>query len=180
LCTNRRLPDQLRIGEQLQLEGSGPASAVKIVAKPTSHHTPEMIGARPWALAGQLSLNHLSLVDGDASLAAFKDLLRQHVGPAAGHGLKQIDGLKEMVCRPVTRRLGKDAWRGFVPGIQVRLRMDRSCFENASAALFGAVLHRFLALYATVNMLVETSLETLDSKGIVKKWQPLSGVQPIL
>ncbi|MBL8484468.1 MAG: type VI secretion system baseplate subunit TssF [Rhodocyclaceae bacterium] len=180
LCTNRRLPEQLRIGDSLQLEGPGPVNGVRVIAKPTAHHTPEFIGARPWALAGQLSLNHLSLVQGEGALAAFKSLLRRHVGPAAGPGLKQIDGIKDLNCRPVTRRIGRDAWRGFVPGLHVRLTLDRSCFENASAALFAAVLHHFLALYASVNTLVETSLETTDTKGIVKQWQPLSGVQPIL
>ena len=180
LCTNRRLPEQLRIGDLLQLEGPGPVSTVRIVTKPTSHHTPQLIGARPWALAGQLSLNHLSLVQGEGALAAFKALLRQHVGPAAGMGLKQIDGLKGLSCRQVTRRIGKDAWRGFVPGFHVALTMDRSCFEHTSAALFGAVLHHFMTLYATVNTIVETSLETQDSKGILKQWAPLPGVQPVL
>lgn len=180
LCTNRRLPEQLRVGDLLQLEGPGPVSEVRVAAKPSSHHTPELIGARPWALAGQLSLNHLSLVDGESALAAFKSLLRQHVGPSAAIGLKYIDGIRSLSCRQVTRRLGNDCWRGFVSGMHIRFNMDRSCFEHASAVLFCSVLHHFLTLYANINSIVETSLETQDSKGILKQWQPLYGAQPIL
>lgn len=180
LCTNRRLPEQLRLGDPLRLEGPGPVEAVRIASKPTPHHTPTLIGARPWALAGQLSLNHLSLVEGDSALAAFKDLLRQHVGPAAGIGLKQIDGLFQLTCRPTVRHIGRDAWRGFVPALHVRLYLDSGHFEQASAVLFAAVLRYFLALYAAVNGVVEVSLETRKSKGTVKQWQPLAGTQAIL
>ncbi len=180
LCDNRRLPEQLRLGDPLRLEGPGPVETARIASKPTPHHTPALIGARPWALAGQLSLNHLSLAEGEGALAAFKELLRQHVGPAAGIGLKQIDGLYQLTCRPTLRHLGRDAWRGFVPGLHVRLYLDRSHFEQASAVLFAGVLRHFLALYAAINTVVEVSLETRDSKGTLKQWQPLAGAQTIL
>jgi type VI secretion system protein ImpG len=180
LCSNRRLPELLRLGDPLRLEGPGPVDSVHIASKPTPHHTPALIGARPWALAGQLSLNHLSLVAGAGALAAFKDLLRQHVGPAAGIGLKQIDGLYQLTCRPTVRNVGRDAWRGFVPALHVRLYLDQDHFTQASAVLFASVLRHFLALYAAINTVVEVSLETRTSKGIVKQWQPLAGAQPIL
>ncbi len=180
LCGNRRLPEQLRLGDLLRLEGPGPVERISLASKPTPHHTPALVGARPWALAGQLSLNHLSMAEGETALAAFKDLLRQHVGPAAGIGMKQIDGLYQIACRPTVRHLGRDAWRGFVPALHVSLYLDRSHFERASAVLFASVLRHFLALYASVNTVVEVSLETRDSKGVLKQWQALAGAQPIL
>lgn len=180
LCGNRRLPEQLRLGDALRLEGPGPVDAVRVASKPSPHHTPALIGARPWALAGQLSLNHMSLAEGESALAAFKELLRQHVGPAAGIGLKQVDGLYRIECRPGVRHVGRDAWRGFVPALKVRLHLDRGHFERGSAVLFASVLRHFLALYASVNTVVEVALETRDSKGTVKQWQPLAGTQPIL
>lgn len=179
LCTNRRLPEQLRLGDMLRLEGPGPVESVSIASKPTAHHTPNLIGTRPWALAGQLSLNHLSLAEGEGALAAFKDLLRQHVGPAAGIGLKQIDGLYQLTCRPGVRHIGRDAWRGFVPALEVRLSLDRSHFSDASAVLFAAVLRHFLTLYAAVNTVVAVSLELRDGKGILKDWPALTAGQPL-
>jgi len=46
--------------------------------------------------------------------------------------------------------------------------------------LFCAVLRYFFTLYATVNNLIEVSLDTQDIKGNPDKWQPLAGVRPVL
>lgn len=180
LCDNRRLPEKLRLGDALQLEGPGPVESAAIIMKPSPHHAPALIGAAPWELAAQLSLNHLSLAGGPRALAALKDLLRRHVGPAAELGAKQIDGLYRLDCRPCVRHLGGDAWRGFVPALELRLHLDRHHFDGASPVLFAAVLRHFLALHAAVNSVVEVSLETRDGKGTLKTWPPLCGAQPIL
>ncbi|GAA5787319.1 hypothetical protein GCM10007860_30370 [Chitiniphilus shinanonensis] len=180
LCTNRRLPEQLRVGDAMQLEGAGPVQTIRVVSKPTAHQTPQLIGDRPWALASQLALNHLSLADGPLALTALKDMLSLHVGPMSVNGLKQIDGIKEIHCRPVVRHIGREGWRGFAQGVHIRLELDRSNFEEASAVLFAEVLRRFLALYASVNTLVELSLDVHDVKGTLKSWPPLIGAQPVL
>ena len=78
------------------------------------------------------------------------------------------------------RHLAGDAWRGFVQGIHISLSMDRSGFDTGSVVLFAEVLRRFLALYASVNTLVEVSLETNDVKGTFKAWSPLIGCQAVL
>ncbi|WP_255990975.1 type VI secretion system baseplate subunit TssF [Chitinolyticbacter albus] len=180
LCTNRRLPEQLRVGDPLQLEGAGPVSAIRIISKPTPHQTPALIGSRPWALASQLALNHLSLAEGPLALSALKDMLSLHVGPMSIQGLKQIDGIRSIHCRPVVRHVGREGWRGFAQGVHLDLDLDRSHFEDASAVLFADVLRRFFALYATVNTLVELDLSTHDVKGTLKSWPPLIGAQPVL
>lgn len=180
LCTNRRLPEQLRAGEPMYLEGAGPVTAIAALTKPTPHQTPEMIGTRPWALVSQLALNHLSLADGPQALTALKDILRLHVGANKIGGLKQIDGLISLTCRSVVRHVGRDGWRGFVRGSHVHLEMDRNRFDDGSPVLFCEILRRFFALYATVNNLVEVSLETQDIKGTRKQWQALAGAQTVL
>ena len=180
LCTNRRLPEQLRAGALLHLEGAGPMSSITALSKPTSHQTPDLVGTRPWALVSQLSLNHLSLADGPQALAGLKEILRLHVGANRIQGLKEIDGLTNLSFRSVMRHVGKESWRGFVRGMHIQLEMDRSKFEDASPILFCAVLRHFFALYATVNNLVEVSLETQDIKGTQKQWQALAGAQTVL
>ena len=180
LCTNRRLAEKLRIGDSLALEGAAPIRSIQIISKPTTHQTPQLIGERPWALVSQLALNQLSLAQGNGALLAIKELLRMHIGPSSRNGLKQIDGLTGIACRPVVRHLAGDAWRGFVQGIHISLSMDRSGFDTGSVVLFAEVLRRFLALYASVNTLVEVSLETNDVKGTFKAWSPLIGCQAVL
>lgn len=179
LCTNRRLPEKLMAGSRLYLEGAGPVKDIRVLNRPTPHQTPAQIGARPWALVSQLALNHLSLSDRPEALAALKDILLLHAGPNKKRALKQIDGISAMRCRGVVRHVGKDGWRGFVRGSHVRLEMDRNHFDDASPVLFCSVLRHFFALYATVNMLVEVSLETQDIKGN-QQWQPLAGARTVL
>lgn len=179
LCTNRRLPEKLMAGSRLYLEGAGPVKDIRVFCRPTPHQIPAQIGARPWALVSQLALNHLSLSDRPEALAALKDILLLHAGPNKKRALKQIDGISAMSCRGVMRHIGRDGWRGFVRGSHVRLEMDRNHFDDASPVLFCSVLRHFFALYATVNTLVEVSLETQDIKGN-QQWQPLAGARTVL
>ncbi|MBA3774702.1 MAG: type VI secretion system baseplate subunit TssF [Ramlibacter sp.] len=180
LCTNRRLPEKLSTTQWLALEGPGPVRNLELVSKPTPHDTPALMGKRPWAMASQLSLNHLSLAEGPQALAALKGMLRGHVGPSQVVGIKQIDGLRKVECRPVLRPLERGGMRGLVHALHVRLTLDRAQFESGGMVLFASVLRYFLAMYATVNSVVEVSLATQDSKETVKEWAPLSGSQIVL
>ncbi len=180
LCTNRRLPEKLSTAQWLALEGPGPVRNLELVSKPTPHDTPALMGKRPWAMASQLSLNHLSLAEGPQALAALKGMLRGHVGPSQVVGIKQIDGLRKVECRPVLRPLERGGMRGLVHALHVRLTLDRAQFESGGVVLFASVLRYFLAMYATVNSVVEVSLATQDSKETVKEWAPLSGSQIVL
>jgi type VI secretion system protein ImpG len=191
LCTNRRLPSQLLVGTRLHLEGPGPVSTLTVASKPTPNQPPQMVGERPWALVSQLCLNHLSLIDerpraeGAATAderrqgpSVLKNMLRLHVGPASHTGHRQIDGLRALSTRRVQRRMPRrEAWRGFVDCLQVRLQVDPGHFEGGSAVLFASVLQHFLALYAQVNTVVELKLESSDRRGELKSWQPLTGAQ---
>ncbi|WP_369930335.1 type VI secretion system baseplate subunit TssF [Xanthomonas sp. NCPPB 2632] len=181
LCTNRRLPSQLVIGDSLLLEGAGPVATLRVASKPTPHQSPKMVGERPWALVSQLCLNHLSLVDGGQGPAVLRNMLRLHVGTASVTGHRQVDGLRQLSTRRIQRRVPRtEAWRGFADCLQVRVQVDPVHFEGGSAVLFAAVLHRFLALYAEVNTLVELTLESSDRRGELKSWAPLTGAQASL
>jgi type VI secretion system protein ImpG len=180
LCTNRRLAEQLQIGDSLVLEGPGAVRDCRIISKPSPHQTPQLLGNKPWALVSQLSLNHLSLNHDGRGLEALKTILRLHIGRTGSLGWKQIDSLIGLHCRPVTRHRGSDGWRGFVPCWHIHLTIDNKRFGSGNPVLFAEVLRRFLALYANLNTLVEVSLETLDKKGTVKKWPALAGAHPTL
>ena len=181
LCTNRRLPEQLMSGSPMHLEGAGPVAKIAVLSKPTPHFTPAQIGERPWMLVSQLALNHLSLAGNSDALAALKDILRLHLGSNAIAGHKQIDAISNTHCRPIMRHVrNADGWRGFVRGTALSLEMDRLQFVEASPVLFCSVLRHFFCLYATVNNLVEVSLETQDLKGTPKQWPPQAGAKPVL
>lgn len=180
LCTNRQLVEQLRLDARLQLEGPGPVEHATVASKPSAHQTPQLLGKQPWALVSQLTLNHLSIAEGELALSALKSMLRLHVGAASASGVKQIDSIAALECRPVLRRMGADGWRGFVRGLHLRLSINRQRFEGGSPTLFAEVLRRFFALYAAVNTVTEVSLEVNDVKGVLKQWPPMAGAQAVL
>ncbi|QNM95347.1 type VI secretion system baseplate subunit TssF [Chitinimonas koreensis] len=180
LCTNRRLAEQLRLGDKLRLEGPGPVRDARVAAKPTPHQSPVLIGGQPWALISQLLLNHLSLTGGAQAMNALKSMLGLHLGRASMVGPKQIDSLSGLEARPVVKDLYRDGRYVPVEGLAITLRIDRLRFEGGSPILFAEVLRRFFALYASVNTLIELSLETHDVKGRLKTWPPMVGAQIVL
>lgn len=180
LCTNRNLPEQLMAGAAMHLEGPGPVTKIVALGKPTPHRMPDQVGTRPWALVSQLALNHLSLADGPHALAALKDILRLHAGVNKVSALAQVDAISGLACRPVMRPMVKDGWRGFVRGNHVQLEMNRSQFNDCNPVLFCSVLRQFFTLYATVNSLIEVSLNTQDIKEEQTQWQPLAGARTVL
>ncbi|WP_338847065.1 type VI secretion system baseplate subunit TssF [Massilia sp. W12] len=180
LCTNRRLPEQLLCGSPMHLEGAGPVTYISAFTKPTAHHCPLQNGQRPWALVSQLSLNHLSLASGAQAHRALKEILRLHIGSNPNQGNQQVDAILDIRARNIVRHQHRDAWRGFVRGLELTLLLDRSAFEHGSAVLFCSVLRHFFRLYASVNQIVELALETNDLKGTLKQWQPLAGATIVL
>lgn len=180
LCTNRRLAEQLCAGDKLNLEGSGPVQATAVASKPTPHQTPALLGRQPWALISQLLLNHLPLTGGPQGLGALKSMLRLHLGRATLLGAKQIDSITGLTVQPMVRAVTRAGRRQLIEGLHIDLKIDRQRFEGSSPVLFAEVLRRFFALFASVNMLTELSLETHDVKGKLKTWPPMAGEQIVL
>jgi type VI secretion system protein ImpG len=180
LCTNRRLPEQLATGTALRIEGAGPDVGLATIGHASPHTMPAQIGERPWALVSQLSLNRLSLSEGQGALRALKEILHLHAGQDRSMALRQIEGIGELSCRTVMRYHKRPGWRGFVRTLRVDVRLDRHAFTDASPVLFWQVLRHFFALYAAVNTLVETGFSTNDCSGSDEGWPPLDGAQCVL
>ena len=85
-----------------------------------------------------------------------------------------------MTCRNVVRLVGTEAWRGFCRGIEVNLLFDEELYVGGSALLFGSVLNRFFALYASVNSFTQLVIRTKQRDGIWKQWPPITGEQTVL
>ena len=112
-----------------------------------------------------------------------REILRLYHGNYAEHEWVEqaIQGLREMNCRQVVRRIGGDAWRGFCRGIEITLTFDESHYEGFSAYLLAAVLDRFFALYAPVNTFTELLIKkSSEPREIWRRWPPLIGEQPLL
>jgi type VI secretion system protein ImpG len=181
LCTNRELAWELPAGAVLQMEQQAPLDKerpVVCLGKPSPPAPPPSRGATAWRLISHLSLNHLSLSEEKDSLPALKEILRLYCLSESHHQL--IEGLKEMSCRRVMRHIGADAWRGFCRGNEVTLVLDEDCYEGSGGFLFGAVLNRFLASYASINSFTQLVVKSKQREGIWKTWEPMAGETVLL
>ena len=117
LCTNRALAVQLQVNSLLYTEEPSHIAQIHCLSKPTAPGYPPIGDASRWALISNLSLNALSLSDGDEkkSLLAFKQILSLYSlssNENARSAEQQIASLEGMRVRRITRR------KSNVPGLQ--------------------------------------------------------------
>lgn len=176
-CTNRDLPLHMPLGigkTDFTMEVGAPVEAVRCVAGPVppkpshSHARGELL----WRLVSHLSLNYLSLADGDvpqAGAAALRSLLELYGDRNDAAIRRQIEGLQSISCSPIIRKLPLEGPIALGRGLEVTLTMDEEAFEGAGVFLLGAVLERFLAKYVSINSFTETVLRS-PQRNEIKRW----------
>jgi type VI secretion system protein ImpG len=180
LCTNRYLAEQMTAGTLMEIEDRAPIAQIVCLDKPVSQvHSPRD-GETLWRMSSHLSVNHLSLTQGEASLNVLKEMLRLYAGPESIYRHGEINALQNLTCRTITRRIGDQAWRGFIPGVEVSLTMNEEELAGSSIFLMSSVLRHFFALQVSLNSFVEVVLHSTRRKGEWMRWQPLPGEQILL
>lgn len=180
LCTNRRLAEEVPAGAILQIERAAPIAHITTLGKPTAQLNPPLEGQTIWRLISHLSLNYLSLSDGDDSLKALREILRLYSFTDPAEVYQETNGIRDMSCRRVVRRMGSEAWRGFCRGIEVTLKFDERMFVGSNAFMLAAVLNRFFSLYSSVNSFTQLIIKSEQREGVWKRWQPMAGEQIVL
>ncbi len=180
LCTNRDLASTVHTGTVLQPEASVPTKNILCLRQPTPTIYPATDGAQLWQLVSQLSINYLSLTNTSESLAALKEALSLYAINTEETTPININNVTNMHTEEIVRRIGKDAWRGFVKGIGITLTLDTDNFERREALLFSAVLSRFFSLCITINSFVELSIKKEGQTGIWKTWTAAVGSQKLV
>ena len=110
LCTNRDLALSMPIGSgktDFTVESNAPIQSVRCISGPTIPSPSHAEGETAWRLVSHLSLNYLSLMDGDQQegATALKDLLRLYCSEADVTSQRQIDGIRSVSAKPIVRRL---------------------------------------------------------------------------
>lgn len=181
LCTNRDLPLQMPVGlggTDFSLDVAAPVRSVRCVDGPTAPK-PSLSardGETAWRLVSHLSLNYLSLADSGerGGAAALRELLALYGDVAGGAVRKEIDGVRSVSSRAVTRPIPIPGPIAFGRGLEVTLLCDETGFEGTGCFVLAAVLERFFAGYASINSFTETVLTT-TARGEVHRWRPRVG-----
>jgi len=181
LCTNRHLAAQVPANAVLQIEAVAPLLCIRCLNKPTPQRDPPLQGSSVWRIVSHLSLNHLSLTDGPESLTALRELLRLYQFAAPHKPIdRQVMGIRKLHAEATVRRLGLDAWRGFVRGFEIQLEFDNSFYVGSSAFLLGTVLNHFFPLYVSANSFTQLVIKSSQREGVWKRWPPRSGQKLLL
>jgi len=184
LCTNRDLPLHMPVGigaSDFTMEKAAPCTSIRCIGPPTSPKPSHTEGEFAWRVINHLSLNYLSLNDtsGGEGGSALRDILRLYSDTSDMQTRKQIDGLKSISSRPVTRRITGSGSIAFARGLEVTINLEEAAFEGTGVFLLGAVLEQFFAKYVSINSFTETVVKTIE-RGEIVRWTMRNGLRPIL
>jgi type VI secretion system protein ImpG len=183
-CTNRDLPLSMPIGvgkTDFILDAGAPVSVVRCVAGPSQPYPSFAEGSAAWRLLNHLSLNYLSLLDTDpdGGAVALREMLALYCRADDPHALRQVEGLRSVSSRAITRRMPSPGPITFGRGVEISVTFDDAAFEGTGAFLLGAVLAEFFAEYVSINAFTETVVRTL-ARGAIMRWPAKGGACAIL
>lgn len=178
-CSNRQLPIELGKGDiQTATENSPTYATFSNITEPTQPLRPILDGSLLWTLISNMSLNYLSLLSKDALRAVlraydFRALVDRQAERVAQ---LRLDGIKMIETKPVEKVI-----RGLpVRGIQSQLTLDQRYFgSEGDVYLFGTVLSRFFALYASINSFHELVVINAENQERYT-WDIQHGLQPLI
>ncbi|MCP4408411.1 MAG: type VI secretion system baseplate subunit TssF [Gammaproteobacteria bacterium] len=184
LCTNRDLPLHMPVGRgktDFTLVMGAPVKSVKCVSGPTEPKPSIAYGETSWRLISHLSLNYLSLLDGDREQGAdaLRELLGLYGDLSDAHIRRQIEGIRSVSAQRTTRRLPSPGPITVGRGLKITMQCDEIAFEGTGVFLIGAVLEQFFARYVSINSFTETIVKT-DQRGDIMRWPVRIGQRPVL
>jgi type VI secretion system protein ImpG len=163
------------------MEKTAPCTSIRCVGTPTSPRPSHAEGEIAWRIINHLSLNYLSLVDTDErqGASALRDILRLYAETGELQTGKQIDGVKSISSKSITRRIATSGSIAFARGLEVTINLEEEAFEGSGVFLLGAVLEQFFARYVSINSFTETVVRTVE-RGEIMRWTMRKGLRPIL
>ncbi len=179
LCTNRQLPQKLRVGDVNAPTPSSPVFArFKNITKVWPAVPPPLGGEIYWRLLSHMSLNFLSLtrpetLRGIIGLYNFRALVDRQAEQA--HKLL-LDGIKRVTSQSATRLLQGVPVRGIA--IEIELEEDNFAGEG-DVYLFATMLNEFFSLYVTLNSFSQLTVKGLKY-GEVYAWPPRIGARALV
>jgi type VI secretion system protein ImpG len=184
LCLNRDLPAELPFGgghpRLTALTPNTGIAQIACITPPTPTLRQELHARGGWRLISHLSLGHLSVTGGAAGAAALKEVLKLYDLRDTAETRTAIEALLSVTARPGTARVPGSRLGAFCRGLDVDLEFEPRAFQSAGLYLLGSVLERFLALHATVNSFVRTTIRVRGRTDPEIRFPPRAGTRVLL
>jgi type VI secretion system protein ImpG len=162
-CTNRRLPEALRLGDIKVATDSSPAFVqFRNITIPTPSVAPPLGGELHWRLISHLSLNYLSLVDVSA-LRGVLELYNYRAlrdPQAARSNARRLEGLHAIRSEPANALVDGALVRGSAITLDV---LEDRFSGDGDLYLFATLLNEFLSLHGTLNAFTQFNVHGLQS-----------------
>jgi type VI secretion system protein ImpG len=179
MCTNGFLPEILGEGDICVTTANTPeAVRFRNTRKPTVASLPPLGTDILWKLVSLMTVNHLSL----SHPKNLKALLRLFVPETHRDrqtrtiNQRKIEGILDISAEPANRLV----CGLMVQGMNVEITVRQSHFAGrGDVTLFGAVLDRFLGMYAPINTFTRLTITDYDS-GEIWIWPERMGDQPLM
>lgn len=183
-CTNRNLPELLRVGQiDCATDDSPEFATFRNIARVSPSLAPPLDARLHWRLVSNMALNYMSLLNLDAlreilSTYDFRAFVDEQAKRASEARLK---GIERVVVEPTVRLKRGLPVRGLRSRISLRERSfgGEGVGGEAGMFLFATVLNEFLGLYASVNSFHELVVEGTERKEIYE-WPRRDGLLPLL
>lgn len=184
LATNRDLPISMAVGmgqRDFDIDVAAPLQTIRCIGTPTVPGASWVEGEMAWRAISHLSQNYLSLTDlaDGGGAGALRDLLRLYCNSDDTTHRQQIDGVRSVTSRPLTRRVPGPGPITFVRGLEIGVTLDESLYEGTGIFLLGAVLEQVFARYVSINSFTETVVHSVQ-RGEIKRWPQIVGRRPML
>jgi type VI secretion system protein ImpG len=172
LCSNRDLASFIRPGYKLSGLNPLPVSDISILQQPTPSIYNPGGGNYHWQLISQLTTDYVVLSSKDRLTA--KNVVKEAVNVFRKQvsNTMMTDGsdIIDFTSKDIVRRVGKDAWRGFLNGMAYHITFSEASFSKKDVLLFSAVLDSYFRNFTYTVSFSELNIHKPNQTEIWKKW----------
>jgi type VI secretion system protein ImpG len=178
-CSNRRLPEKLRVGDICLPTHTSPEFAhFRNITNPSVSVMPPLGGRLYWRLISHLSLNYLSLRSPDVLKEVLKlyNFHAMYDRQAARSSELLLSSIKKLETRPLTLLFNGAPIRGLSIDLEL---LEENFASEGHLYLFAMVLNEFFGLFSSINSFTKLTVKGVKY-GEVYHWPPKIGQQNIL
>ena len=165
LCSNQDLPYESYNKEQnvLTLNDSSLARRALMLKRPNPPYYFEQNKQEQWRIISHLSLNMMSLMNGDA-VAHLKELLELYNLPKSRENQILIEAIQTLDFELTQKLVDSQPFPLFVRGVKVRLGIHAEIFRGHSIYIFSQLLAQVFNLKVQMNSYVDVAVYDIQSQ----------------
>jgi type VI secretion system protein ImpG len=175
LCTNRFESLNIHSLASMEIENADSAGYFgTLLYRMSEPITTASDGSSLWCLISQISATHISLAKGESLLSGISKLMEILAGTSQlnrDEDFALADGIE---IKKTARRIGQDAWRGFVSGLKIEVSVADNELSPGRFLLLS-ILNQYLSSSVSINSFVELFVKSKRTGQIIMNWPPTSG-----